>query len=217
MHPKIRKRGRKTMEEKILNSGRPYVYERQHGGIFQMDVSDRLLQERIITLNGPVDTYSAENIVNEMLYLEGKDPEKEIKFYINSPGGSVTDGMAIYDTMQYISCPVVTIAVGLAASMGAFLLAGGEKGRRYALPHAEILIHQPLGGASGQATEIDIAAKHILKTREILNEILAERCGQSLEEVEKNTERDRWMSAKEALEFGIIDEIVAKPERRTKS
>lgn len=205
------------MEEKILNSGRSYVYERQHGGIFHMDVSDRLLQDRIITLNGPVDTYSAENIVNAMLYLEGKNPEKEIKFYINSPGGSVTDGMAIYDTMQYISCPVVTIAVGLAASMGAFLLAGGEKGKRYALPHAEILIHQPLGGASGQATEIDIAARHILKTREILNEILAERCGQSLEEVEKNTERDRWMSAKEALEFGIIDEIVAKPERRTKS
>ena len=202
------------MEESITNTNIPYVYERQNGGIFGMNLSTRLLQERVISLTGPVDKRAAENIVNALLYLEGKNPDKEIKLYINSPGGSITDGMAIFDTMQIVKCPVATIAVGLAASMGAFLLAGGEKGRRFALPHAEILIHQPLGGASGQATEIDIAARHILKTREIINGVLAERCGQPMDVVEKNTERDNWMSAKEALEFGIIDKVVEISERR---
>lgn len=199
-------------EEPITNTGPSLIHERQKDGIFQMTVADRLLQDRIITLNGPVDTYSAECIINNLLYLESKDPKKEIKLYINSPGGSVCDGMAIYDTMQLISCPVCTIAMGLAASMGSFLLAGGEKGRRFALPHTEILIHQPLGGAQGQATEIEIAAKHILKTRETLNAILAERCGQPTEVIAENTERDNWMSAEEALKFGLIDEIVTVRE-----
>lgn len=199
-------------EEPINNAGPSFIRERQKDGIVQMTVADRLLQDRIITLNGSVDTYSAENIINNLLYLESKDPKKEIKLYINSPGGSVSDGLAIYDTMQLISCPVCTIAMGLAASMGSFLLAGGEKGRRFALPHTEILIHQPLGGAQGQATEIEIAAKHILKTRETLNAILAERCGQPVEVIAENTERDNWMSAEEALKFGLIDKIVTMRE-----
>ncbi len=200
------------MEEIIKNTRPSFIYEKRNGALFQMDVADRLIQDRIISLNGEVNTFSAECIINAMLYLESKDPEKEIKFYINSPGGSVTDGMAIFDTMQYISCPVCTIAVGLAASMGSFLLAGGEIGKRYALPHTEILIHQPLGGAQGQATEIEIAAKHILKTRETLNAILAERCKQPIEVIAQNVERDNWMSAQEALEFGLIDHIVTNRE-----
>ncbi len=199
-------------EKPITNVGPSVVQEKNKLGVFQMTVADRLLQDRIITLNGPVDTYSAESIINNLLYLESKDPKKEIKLYINSPGGSVSDGMAIFDTMQLISCPVCTIAMGLAASMGSFLLAGGEKGRRFALPHTEILIHQPLGGAQGQATEIEIAAKHILKTRETLNAILAEKCGQPIEVIARNTERDNWMSAEEAMDFGIIDEIVTARE-----
>ena len=179
-----------------------------------MNITSRLLKDRIIHINGPIDGPTSEAVVNALIYLEGVAPDKEIKMYINSPGGSVTDGMAIYDTMQYISCPVSTIALGLAASMGAFLLAAGEKGRRFALPHTEILIHQPLGGAVGQATEIDIAARHIIKTRSVLNGILSERCNQSLEVIERNTDRDNWMTAKEALDFGIIDQIVTKTAPR---
>ena len=203
-------------EQLIYNTSVPAITERQNGIPISMGITSRLLLDRIIHINGPIDGPTSETVVNELLFLESKDPEKEIKLYINSPGGSVTDGMAIYDTMQYISCPVSTIALGLAASMGAFLLAGGEVGRRFALPHTEILIHQPLGGAAGQATEIDIAAKHIIKTRSTLNEILSTRCKQPMDIIERNTERDNWMNAKEALEFGIIDKIIEKPKTQEK-
>ena len=188
----------------------PYVVEQTNRGERQYDIFSRLLNDRIIMLSEEVNDTTASLIVAQMLYLEGQDPDKDIQFYINSPGGSVTAGMAIYDTMQYIKCDVSTICVGMAASMGAFLLAGGAKGKRYALPNAEIMIHQPLGGAQGQATEIEIAAKHILQTKERLNKILAANTGQPLEVVAADTERDNWKTAEEAKAYGLIDDVIFK-------
>jgi len=174
------------------------------------DIYSRLLKERIIFLGEEVNDVSASVIVAQLLFLEADDPDKDIQLYINSPGGSVTAGMAIYDTMQYIKCDVSTVCIGMAASMGAFLLAGGKKGKRFALPNAEIMIHQPSGGAQGQATEIQIAAEHILRTKQKLNEILAANTGQSLETIKADTERDNFMSADEAKAYGLIDEVIAK-------
>lgn len=188
----------------------PYVVENTSRGERSYDIYSRLLKDRIIMLTDEVNDTTASLVVAQMLFLESEDPEKDIFLYINSPGGSVTAGMAIYDTMQYVKCKVNTICMGMAASMGAFLLAGGEKGKRMALPNAEIMIHQPLGGAQGQATEIEIAAKHILKTKEKLNRILAENTGKSFDEVAAATERDNWLTAEQAKEFGLIDEIIAR-------
>ncbi len=186
----------------------PYVIEQTSRGERSYDIYSRLLKERIIFLGEEVSDVSASVIVAQMLFLEADDPEKDIQLYINSPGGSVTAGMAIYDTMQYIKCDVSTVCIGMAASMGAFLLAGGKKGKRFALPNAEIMIHQPSGGAQGQATEIQIAAEHILRTKQKLNEILAANTGQSLETIKADTERDNFMSADEAKAYGLIDEIL---------
>ena len=188
----------------------PMVITKRNGYDTAMDLGSRLLKDRIITLYGPVDDLTAEIITDSLLILESEDPEAPVTMFINSPGGSVTAGMSIYDTMQYISCPVRTIATGLAASMASFLLAAGEPGQRMAMPNAEVMIHQPLGGMQGQASDMDIAAKHILKTREKLNQILSERCGQPLKKIAKDTERDNWLSAEEALQYGLIDSIVAK-------
>ena len=187
----------------------PYVIEQTSRGERSYDIYSRLLNDRIIFLGEEVTDVSANLIVAQLLFLEADDPDKDIQLYINSPGGSVTAGMAIYDTMQYIKCDVSTICIGMAASMGSFLLSGGKKGKRYALPNAEIMIHQPLGGAQGQATEIQIAAEHILKTRQKLNTILAENTGQSLEKIQADTERDNFMSAQEAKEYGLVDEVIA--------
>ena len=187
----------------------PYVIEQTSRGERSYDIYSRLLKERIIFLGEEVTDASASVIIAQLLFLEGEDPEKGIHLYINSPGGSVSAGLAIYDTMQYIKCDVSTICIGMAASMGSFLLSGGKKGKRYALPNAEIMIHQPLGGAQGQATEIQIAAEHILKTRQKLNTILAENTGQSLEKIQADTERDNFMSAQEAKEYGLVDEVIA--------
>ncbi len=186
----------------------PYVIEQTSRGERSYDIYSRLLKERIIFLGEEVNEVTASLVVAQMLFLEAEDPEKDIQFYINSPGGSVTAGMAIYDTMQYIKCDVATNCMGMAASMGAFLLAGGAKGKRMALPNAEIMIHQPLGGAQGQATEIEIAAKHILHTKEKLNRMLAENTGKDYEVIAADTERDNWMSAEEAKEYGLIDKIL---------
>lgn len=186
----------------------PYVVEQTSRGERSYDIFSRLLNDRIIMLSDQVDNNSASLIIAQMLYLEGQDPDKDIHFYINSPGGSVTAGMAIYDTMQYIKCDVNTICIGMAASMGAFLLAAGAKGKRFALPNSEIMIHQPLGGTQGQATEILIHAKHIEKTRNTLNKILAEKTGRPIEEIEKDTERDNFMSAEEAMKYGLIDKVI---------
>ena len=186
----------------------PYVIEQTSRGERSYDIYSRLLKERIIFLGEEVNDVTASLIVAQLLFLEAEDPEKDIQFYINSPGGSVTAGMAIYDTMQYIKCDVATNCMGMAASMGAFLLAGGAKGKRLALPNAEIMIHQPLGGAQGQATEIEIAAKHILKTKEKLNRILAENTGRDYDVIAADTERDNWMTAEEAKEYGLIDEVI---------
>ena len=186
----------------------PYVIEQTSRGERSYDIYSRLLKDRIIFLDGEVNDVSASVIVAQLLFLESEDPQKDISLYINSPGGSVTAGMAIYDTMRYIKCDVSTICVGLAASMGAFLLAGGAKGKRYALPNSEIMIHQPLGGAQGQATEIEISAKHILKTKEKLNRMLAENTGKPYEEVCLDTDRDNWKTAEEAKEYGLIDEVI---------
>lgn len=186
----------------------PYVIEQTSRGERSYDIYSRLLKDRIIFLGEEVNEVTASLVVAQLLFLEAEDPDKDINLYINSPGGSVTAGMAIYDTMQFIKCDVSTICIGMAASMGAFLLAGGTKGKRMALPNAEIMIHQPLGGAQGQATEIEIAAKHILKTKEKLNRMLAENCGQPVEVVAADTERDNWKSAQEALEYGLIDKVV---------
>ena len=186
----------------------PYVIEQTSRGERSYDIYSRLLKERIIFLGEEVTDASASVIIAQLLFLEGEDPEKDIHLYINSPGGSVSAGLAIYDTMQYIKCDVSTICIGMAASMGSFLLSGGKKGKRYALPNAEIMIHQPLGGAQGQATEIQIAAEHILKTRQRLNTILAENTGQSLEKIQADTERDNFMSAQEAKEYGLVDEVI---------
>ena len=188
----------------------PYVIEQTSRGERSYDIYSRLLKERIIFHGEEVNDVSASVIVAQLLFLEADDPDKDIQLYINSPGGSVTAGMAIYDTMQYIKCDVSTVCIGMAASMGAFLLAGGKKGKRFALPNAEIMIHQPSGGAQGQATEIQIAAEHILRTKQKLNEILAANTGQSLETIKADTERDNFMSADEAKAYGLIDEVIAK-------
>lgn len=186
----------------------PYVIEQTSRGERSYDIYSRLLKDRIIFLDGEVNDASASVIVAELLFLEAEDPGKDIQLYINSPGGSVTAGMAIYDTMRYIKCDVSTICIGMAASMGAFLLAGGTKGKRYALPNSTIMIHQPSGGAQGQATEIQIVADHIAKTKRTLNEILSENTGQPYEVVEKDTDRDNYMSAEDAKAYGLIDGVV---------
>ncbi len=188
----------------------PYVIEQTSRGERSYDIYSRLLKERIIFLGEEVNETTASLVVAQLLFLESEDPGKDINLYINSPGGSVTAGMAIFDTMNYIKCDVSTICIGMAASMGAFLLAGGTKGKRFALPNSEIMIHQPLGGAKGQATEIEIAAKHILRTREKLNGILSERTGQPLEVIQQDTERDNYMTADEAMAYGLIDQIMAR-------
>ena len=188
----------------------PYVIEQTSRGERSYDIFSRLLNDRIIVLSDEVNDATASLVVAQLLYLEGQDPEKDISLYINSPGGSVTAGLAIYDTMQYIKCDVSTICMGMAASMGAFLLSSGTKGKRYALPNADIMIHQPSGGAQGQATEIEITAKHILKTKEKLNKILAENTGKPIEEIAKDTDRDNFMSAEEALEYGLVDKVLYK-------
>lgn len=193
----------------FTNLSIPYVIEQTITGERSYDIFSRLLNERIIFLNGEVNDVSAQLIVAQMLYLESVDPKKDIHFYINSPGGSVTAGMAIYDTMNFIKCDVSTMCMGMAASMGAFLLSSGAKGKRFALPNAEIMIHQPSGGARGQATEIQIVAENILKTKKKLNEILAANSGQPVEKIALDTERDNYMSADEALEYGLIDQIIA--------
>ena len=188
----------------------PYVIEQTGRGERSYDIFSRLLNDRIIMLNDQVDDASASVIIAQLLYLEGQDPDKDISFYINSPGGSVSAGLAIYDTMQYIKCDVSTICMGMAASMGAFLLSSGAKGKRLALPNSEIMIPQPLGQAQGQATDILIHANHIEKTRANLNKILAENTGKPLEVIEKDTERDNFMSAAEAMEYGLIDKVITK-------
>lgn len=186
----------------------PYVVEQTSRGERSYDIFSRLLNDRIILLNEEVNSVSAGVVVAQLLYLEGQDPEKDISLYINSPGGVITDGMAIYDTMQYIKCDVSTICLGMAASMGAFLLAAGTKGKRFALPNSEIMIHQPSGGAQGQATDISIHANHILRVKDKLNQILSERTGQPLDVVKRDTERDNFMTAQEALEYGLIDKVI---------
>ncbi len=188
----------------------PYVVEQTNRGERSYDIFSRLLNDRIIVLSDEVNDATASIVVAQLLYLEGQDPDKDISLYINSPGGSVTAGMAIYDTMQYIKCDVSTICMGMAASMGAFLLSSGAKGKRFALPNSEIMIHQPLGGARGQATEIKIVADHILKTRERLNRILAENTGKDIEEIARDTERDNYLTAQEAMEYGLVDKVIAK-------
>ena len=190
----------------------PYVIEQTSHGERSYDIFSRLLKERIVFLGEEVNATTSSLIVAQMMFLEAEDPEKDIHFYINSPGGSVTDGFAIYDTMNYVKCDVATYCVGMAASMGAFLLSGGAKGKRYALPNAEIMIHQPLGGAKGQATEIEIAAKHILRTKDKLNRILAENTGKPLEVIAQDTDRDNYMTAEEAFEYGLIDKIISNRE-----
>ena len=187
----------------------PYVLESTSRGGRTYDIYSRLLKDRIIFLGEEVNDVTASLIVAQLLFLEAEDPNKDISLYINSPGGSVTAGMAIYDTMQYIKCDVSTICIGMAASMGAFLLSAGAKGKRIALPNSEIMIHQPLGGARGQATEIKIVADHILKTREKLNRILAENTGRSVEEIARDTERDNYLTAQEAMEYGLVDKVIA--------
>ncbi|MDD2781938.1 ATP-dependent Clp endopeptidase proteolytic subunit ClpP [Sulfuricurvum sp.] len=194
----------------------PYVIEKTGRGERSYDIYSRLLKDRIIMLSGEVHDGVASSIVAQLLFLEAEDPQKDIYFYINSPGGVITSGMAIYDTMNYIRPDVSTICIGQAASMGAFLLSSGAKGKRYALPHARIMIHQPLGGAQGQATDIEIQAKEILRMKAELNEILAKNCGQSVKKLEKDTDRDNFMSAAEGVEYGIIDEVLVQKEKEEK-
>ena len=188
----------------------PYVVEQTSRGERSYDIFSRLLNDRIIMLNGQVDDASASVIIAQLLFLEGQDPDKDISFYINSPGGSVSAGLAIYDTMQYIKCDVSTICMGMAASMGAFLLSAGTKGKRYALPNSEIMIHQPLGGAQGQASDIIIHADHIKRTRSNLNRILSENTGKPIDVIERDTERDNFMTAAEAADYGLIDKVISK-------
>ncbi|MBR5448637.1 MAG: ATP-dependent Clp endopeptidase proteolytic subunit ClpP [Clostridia bacterium] len=188
----------------------PYVIEQTPGGERSYDLFSRLLTDRIVMLADQVNDATATIVVAQMLFLEAQDPDKDIYFYINSPGGSVSAGLSIYDTMNYIKCDVVTICMGMAASMGAFLLSGGTKGKRYALPNAEIMIHQPLGGAQGQATDIKIAADHIIRTKAKLNKLIAEHCGQPVEVVEAATDRDNWLTAEQAVEFGLIDKVLER-------
>ncbi len=188
----------------------PYVVEQTSRGERSYDIFSRLLNDRIIILNEEVNSVSAGIVVAQLLYLEGQDPSKDISLYINSPGGSVTDGLSIYDTMQYIKCDVSTICMGMAASMGAFLLAAGTPGKRYALPNADIMIHQPSGGAQGQATDIEIHTKHILHTKQKLNEILAKNTGQPIDVIARDTERDNFMTAQQAMEYGLIDKVIER-------
>ena len=192
----------------IRAASMPYVIEQDGRGERSYDIFSRLLNDRIIFLSDEVNDLTSSLIVAQMLYLESVDPDKDISFYINSPGGSVTPGMAIYDTMQFVKCDVTTICIGMAASMGAFLLAAGTKGKRLALPHSEIMIHQPSGGAQGQCSDIKIRADLLLRTRDTLNRILAERTGKPIETIEKDTERDNFMTAEQALEYGLIDRII---------
>ena len=188
----------------------PYVVEQTSRGERSYDIFSRLLNDRIVFLSGEVDNNSASLIVAQMLYLEAQDPDKDIQFYINSPGGSVTDGMAIYDTMQYIKCDVSTICIGMAASMGAFLLSSGAKGKRIALPNAEVMIHQPSAGTKGKVTDMEIDVEHFLKIKRNLNKILSENTGKSVEQVKEDSERDRWMTAEEAREYGLVDKVIYK-------
>ncbi|HHX69012.1 MAG: ATP-dependent Clp endopeptidase proteolytic subunit ClpP [Miniphocaeibacter sp.] len=188
----------------------PMVVEQTNRGERSYDIFSRLLKDRIIFISGEINNVMADLVVAQLLFLESEDPKKDIQVYINSPGGSVSAGFAIYDTMQYVKCDVSTICIGMAASMGAFLLAAGKKGKRFSLPNADIMIHQPLGGAQGQAEDIRIQAEKILKTRARLNDILAEKTGQPLEIIEKDTDRDNYMSAEEAKEYGLIDEVIDK-------
>ena len=196
----------------IRNALVPMVVEQTGRGERSYDIFSRLLNDRIIFLSDEVNDATASLVVAQMLFLEAQDPTKDISFYINSPGGSVTAGMAIYDTMKYIKCDVSTICIGMAASMGAFLLSAGTKGKRIALPHSEIMIHQPLGGAQGQASDIKIRAELILRTRDMLNKILSENTGNPIEQIEKDTDRDNFMTAEQALEYGLIDRIITKHE-----
>ena len=191
----------------------PTVIEQSPRGERAYDIYSRLLKDRIIMLSGPIDDNVSNAVVAQLLFLDAQDPDKDIYLYINSPGGSVTAGMAIFDTMKFVNADVQTIVIGMAASMGSLLLTAGAKGKRFALPNAEVMIHQPLGGAQGQATEIEIAARHILKTREKLNKILAETTGQPIEVIERDTERDNFMSAEEAVEYGLIDEIIENSKK----
>ncbi len=185
----------------------PYVIDRTDSGERSYDIYSRLLEDRVIFLSGPINGDLANTVVAQLIYLESKDPTKDISLYINSPGGEVTAGLAIYDTMNYIRCDVATICIGMAASMGAFLLSSGTKGKRYALPNSEIMIHQVLGGASGQASDVEIHTKHLLNTKQRLNKILAENVGKSVEEVERDTDRDNFLTAEQAKEYGIVDQI----------
>lgn len=194
----------------------PMVVEQTNRGERSYDIYSRLLKDRVVFLGGEINDQMADLIVAQLLFLEAEDPDKDIQLYINSPGGSVSAGMAIYDTMQYLCCDVSTICLGMAASMGAFLLAAGEKGKRFALPNSEIMIHQPLGGAQGQATDIEIHAKHILKTREKINRILSERTGQPLERVDMDTDRDFFMSAEEAKAYGLVDDVIVHHNKKNK-
>ena len=200
------------MNDIMRNALVPMVVEQTGRGERSYDIFSRLLNDRIIFLSDEVNDATASLVVAQMLFLEAQDPTKDISFYINSPGGSVTAGMAIYDTMQYIKCDVSTICIGMAASMGAFLLSAGTKGKRIALPHSEIMIHQPLGGAQGQASDIKIRAELILRTRDMLNKILSENTGKPIDQIEKDTDRDNFMTAEQALEYGIIDRIITKHE-----
>ena len=194
----------------------PTVIEQSSRGERAYDIYSRLLKDRIVMLSGPIDDAVANSVIAQLLFLDAQDPDKDIYLYINSPGGSVSAGLAIFDTMNFINADVQTILIGMAASMGAFLLAAGEKGKRYALPNAEVMIHQPLGGAQGQATEIEIAAKHILKTRDTLNKILAERTGQTLKVIARDTDRDNYMSAEEAVKYGLVDAIMTNSKNLKK-
>lgn len=190
----------------------PMVVDQTANGERSYDIYSRLLEDRIIFITGEINDQTADLVVAQLIYLEAKNPDKDISIYINSPGGSVTAGLAIYDTMKYIKCDVCTICVGMAASMGAFLLSSGTKGKRYALANSEIMIHQPLGGAQGQATEIKIAAEHILKTREKLNKILSENTGKTIQQIDKDTDRDNFMSAEEACKYGLVDKVYVERE-----
>ena len=194
----------------IRNNLIPMVVEQTNRGERSYDIYSRLLEDRIIFLTGEINDVTADIVIAQLIYLEGKDPDKDISLYINSPGGSVTAGMGIYDTMNYIKCDVSTICVGMAASMGAFLLSSGAKGKRYCLPNSEVMIHQPLGGAQGQASDIAIQAEHILKIKKRMNAILSKNTGKSIKQIEKDVDRDNYMSAQEALEYGLVDKIFDK-------
>ena len=191
----------------------PYVVDQTGNGERSYDIYSRLLEDRIVFISGEIDDASANTIVAQLIYLEAKNPDKDICVYINSPGGSVTAGMAIYDTMRYVKCDVSTICVGLAASMGAFLLAAGTKGKRFVLPNSEVMIHQPLGGVKGQASDIEITANHIIKTKKKMIEMLSKNTGQSIKKVEKDVDRDYFMTAEEAVEYGIVDKVITRDKK----